>query len=188
MNPIYIAHRLSHSVSFLWCFHRVHHYPTQISYFANNRQHPFEAVFWGSMQSIIIAIYTVLFMPLYQDLGSIDFDNVFLTFLVLTFPRFMGHFIHIHIPISYGNVLNKIFVSPVVHAIHHSDLIYNKNYGSMFSIWDVIFKSYYLPKTQSELLKHYNNFGAGVNDEYYKNIIDAIIKPFKEAYAILRRK
>ena len=184
----YIAHRMSHRVPFLWCFHKVHHYPTHINYFANNRQHPFEGFLWGTISTVMITIFTVLFMPFYQDVGAIQFDNVLLMFVVVTFPKIMGIFVHIHVPLSFGSIFNKIFVSPAVHTLHHSDLIHDKNFGSKFSIWDVLFKTYYMPSSSSELLNHYQNLGAGGDDDYYKNIVDALIKPFKEAHGVLFKK
>jgi sterol desaturase/sphingolipid hydroxylase (fatty acid hydroxylase superfamily) len=45
------------------------------------------------------------------------------------------------IPISYG-LLEKMFISPLQHQLHHSEQYGRKNYGSMFAIWDLIFSSW----------------------------------------------
>jgi sterol desaturase/sphingolipid hydroxylase (fatty acid hydroxylase superfamily) len=44
---------------------------------------------------------------------------------------------HSHIWISFGR-LEKIFISPAQHQIHHSVGNSNANLGSIFSIWDGI--------------------------------------------------
>jgi len=57
---------------------------------------------------------------------------------------------HSMIPISYGR-LEKLFISPLQHQLHHGKTTSRKNYGSMLAIWDRMFNSWLPGKTPAEL-------------------------------------
>lgn len=184
---IYLSHRLSHTVPILWAFHKVHHYPNHINYFANSRQHPFEAVIWGVISTSILFLYSLFFFPTFTTTEGLNFDNIGLFWLALALPRLFNRFIHLGVPISFGP-LNYLLISPSVHMFHHSDTVFNKNFGSFFAIWDVIFKTFYHPSSRDAVADGANKIGIGISDDYYPNFLSVLVEPFRESFLIIKNK
>lgn len=186
----YISHRVSHKSKILWCFHRVHHYPSQISPLAANRQHPFEAFIWQVFNMLIVTFALSIFIPFqgrpFSVIDDSAIDNLTLIFLFVTLPTLYAPFIHFPVPISFGKQLDKIFVSPAVHYIHHSASIKNVNFGSLFSFWDVFFGTYKgFDKASFDELKRLGTDEEGNNDDLYVGIISVFVQPFFEAKQIV---
>ena len=57
------------------------------------------------------------------------------------------HLRHSHIWMSYGPVLNRLFMSPAHHQIHHSidPRHWNKNFSVKLAVWDALFGTLYNP-------------------------------------------
>jgi sterol desaturase/sphingolipid hydroxylase (fatty acid hydroxylase superfamily) len=55
---------------------------------------------------------------------------------------------HSHVPLGYGPVVSQVFVSPWMHQVHHSRETrhFDKNMGFIFSFWDRMFGTLYVPK------------------------------------------
>src|ERR1700675_3171749 len=56
-----------------------------------------------------------------------------------------------------GGFLNYFFVTPEVHRWHHTVDVpegygYSCNYGVEFSFWDLVFRTYYLPKKDGKFV------------------------------------
>jgi sterol desaturase/sphingolipid hydroxylase (fatty acid hydroxylase superfamily) len=114
-----------HAVPALRAIHSVHHSAENLNFLSAFRIHLFEYIFDGLITLvpvIILGIPPAMWLPVY------------LSFIVLNAMQ------HSDIDISFGQ-LNRIFVSPRFHAIHHSRnrSDYSSNYGSLFTIWDILF-------------------------------------------------
>ena len=84
---------------------------------------------------------------------------------------------HSHIWLSYGPRLEKFFISPAQHQIHHSEdpQHFDRNYGSFLAIWDRLGNSLYVPK-EHELL----DFGLSEDELNHEHgLIPIIWQPFK---------
>ena len=68
---------------------------------------------------------------------------------------------HSHVNISYGMFLEKIFISPAQHQVHHSisDKHRDKNFGAILAIWDLFGKSLYLSRPNQRLKFGVKNIG-----------------------------
>lgn len=126
----YLSHRLRHSL-WLWPTHQVHHSPKKLNWVMAARLHPADEILDAFLMSLPLIL--------------LGFDpNVFL---------YLGPFYFIHTIVLHAHVswdfgpLKFIFVSPALHHWHHSNTVYNKNFSGVFSFYDVIFKTFYLPKT-----------------------------------------
>jgi sterol desaturase/sphingolipid hydroxylase (fatty acid hydroxylase superfamily) len=73
--------------------------------------------------------------------------------------------------------LEKIFISPAQHQLHHSieNKHFNKNYGAMLAIWDWLFGSLHFSETGKSI-----RFGLRPNEASATNIISIYLKPFVE--------
>lgn len=127
----YWAHRLFHTVPFLWRFHAIHHSATKITWSTTGRLHP--------INDIVNYAFGVL--PAY--LLGFPIGMVLAMAPVLAWYAILAH---ADWNPSYGP-LRRIFASPTFHRWHHthSNEGGNKNFSNIFALWDVLFGSYYLP-------------------------------------------
>jgi sterol desaturase/sphingolipid hydroxylase (fatty acid hydroxylase superfamily) len=128
----YWTHRLFHRVPFLWRFHAIHHSATKIRWSTTARVHPINE-FFNYALGVIPAF--LLGFPIGMVLAMI--------------PVLAWYAIGAHTDWnpSYGP-LSKVFASPRFHRWHHT-MSYeggNMNFSNVFSLWDWMFGSYYLPK------------------------------------------
>jgi sterol desaturase/sphingolipid hydroxylase (fatty acid hydroxylase superfamily) len=86
-------------------------------------------------------------------------------------------------------VLEHILISPAQHHIHHSieRKHYNKNYGEVFAIWDLMFGTLYV-------LKGYEKLSFGLSDQNgerieqpYPNLRSALLHPFADSWHALKK-
>lgn len=128
---MYGWHRLNHTQSLLWRFHRFHHLDEQMNTATALRFHSAELLAAVIAKGLFFFFMGLSFLPV------LIYETVF--FIVVVFH-------HSNIKISGGAdmLYRKIFSSPMMHRIHHSEKKEetNSNYGSVFSFWDKIFKTY----------------------------------------------
>ncbi|MDC0136437.1 sterol desaturase family protein [Sulfitobacter sp.] len=101
-----------------------------------------------------------------------------------------ANFRHSHIWISYGPVLEHILISPAQHQVHHSVATkhHDKNYGSIFAIWDWIFGTLYVPKTVETLTFGVSDGTGKPMEQPYPTLMAAMVLPFKESGQAIRRR
>jgi sterol desaturase/sphingolipid hydroxylase (fatty acid hydroxylase superfamily) len=143
----YWVHRLAHTNSRLWSLHKFHHSIIFMNPLAAFRH------------SILWQIYNYILMGMIGNILSIAPDIQFIAILTtLSFDIFQ----HGNFKVPVPNFLNYIFILPRNHNFHHSKenfIEYGQNFGLVFSIWDIVFKTYYLPK--------YGEVEIGLKDEEF---------------------
>lgn len=142
---LYWAHRLHHTIKTLWPLHAVHHSAEVLTPLTAFRQHPLSGVLGIAINTFIVGtIYGVLVGTFAPDmtLAEIAGVNAFVVVANLTVTNFQ----HSHIWISFGPVVERIFISPAQHQVHHSTKPehFNKNFGQTLAIWDWMFGSLYI--------------------------------------------
>lgn len=130
-NWMYFWHRLSHEVRVLWSFHQVHHTDTQMDATTALRFHPAEIIISNILNLGVIAL---IGMNLEQ---AVFYKSVL--FIVILF-----HHSNIRLNGVLDEGLKTMIVTPSMHRIHHSQVKNetDSNYGSVFSFWDRIFRSF----------------------------------------------
>ena len=128
---MYWWHRLNHTQKFLWRFHRFHHRDTKMNTTTAIRFHSVELIFSVILKTIIFLIMGFSFFPI------LIYEGIFFTAIVI-------HHSNIRITEKVDLLYRKLFSSPLMHRIHHSNKQKetDSNYGSVFSFWDYIFKTY----------------------------------------------
>jgi ornithine lipid hydroxylase len=128
----YWFHRLTHVVPILWRFHAVHHGVKRVYWLNSGRFHFVEIFFGGLMFYIPLAF----FQPYVE-----------VTVMVISISAITGFLEHINIDFKAG-WLNYIFNTAQHHRWHHSRIVKesNKNYGKALIVWDILFRTFYLPK------------------------------------------
>jgi sterol desaturase/sphingolipid hydroxylase (fatty acid hydroxylase superfamily) len=128
----YCAHRMAHTIPWLWRFHAVHHSSEQMDWLAAARLHPIDQV-WNRV---------VVLVPLFL-LGFKK--EVFGAYLA--FSQLQAIFIHANVRFTFGP-LRWLFATPEFHHWHHSNdaEAINKNFAGQLPMWDWIFGSLHLPR------------------------------------------
>ena len=169
----YWLHRFLHTIPFLWEFHKVHHSAKVLTPITFYRVHPVENFLFGLRYSFSIGLVTGVFIYLFGamiDIYMVLGVNAFLFF----FSLIGSNLRHSHVPISYGRFIEKWFISPKQHQIHHSRKHFDKNYGGYIAIWDRIFGTLCLSNSVKVM-----KFGLRVNQmKDYLSLKDLILRPF----------
>ncbi|GJL95044.1 MAG: sterol desaturase [Hyphococcus sp.] len=135
----YIEHRLLHQYYIFWRTHRSHHADTIIDATTSLRFHPFE--------SILRSIFGICFVYL---LG-IPVSAVLIYYGINVIWNTLGH-TNIALPPAIDRLVSRIFITPHMHRLHHSTqpIHLDKNFGTIFSIWDQLFGTFCGPWELSE--------------------------------------
>lgn len=146
------------------------------------RVHPVETFIRNVGISLLVGVVQAL--AVFTFVGQIDLltiggANAF----YVVFNAAGANLRHSHVWLSYGRVMEHIFISPAQHQVHHSmDLKHhNKNYGSMFAIWDWMFGTLYVPQNGPEDLRFGVADGQGVPiPQQFPTLKAALLIPFAD--------
>jgi len=170
----YWLHRFLHMIPFLWEFHKIHHSAKVLTPITFYRVHPIENLLFGFRYSFSIGLVTGVFIYFFGamiDIYSILGVNIF----IFVFSIFGSNLRHSHVAFAYPKFLEKFFISPKQHQIHHSTKYFNKNFGGSLAIWDRIFGSLKL-SNEVKIMK----FGLRKNQmKDYTSIWALLVTPFK---------
>lgn len=124
---MYVLHYLSHTLKPLKILHKDHHSHTYFNIFSLYVMHPFEAVLFGVLLTVVSLLFT---LNIYS----------FITFII--FNWLYGVIAHLNTESTKQPVF---FGTHIFHKKHHAES--NCNYGFYTVLWDRLFKSVY--KTNS---------------------------------------
>lgn len=146
---MYAWHQLNHKLNFLWQFHRFHHKDEKMNSTTALRFHIAELLFSYPGKALMCLIAGINFTPLviYECLFSISV---------------IIHHSNIRITERLDTIYRVVFVSPIMHRIHHSAKQEERdnNYGALFSFWDRLFRSW--------KMKPDKGLVYGITDKYQK--------------------
>jgi sterol desaturase/sphingolipid hydroxylase (fatty acid hydroxylase superfamily) len=164
---LYWAHRVFHGAQ-LWRFHAIHHSAEEVDWTVAYRFHP-----------VNLWLGPFLVAAIMMFLGI---SPAVLLFLV-PFNTTVAVFVHANINWTLGP-LKYVVATPVFHRWHHTLPAEggNTNFGSVFSVWDVLFGTFYMPGTQ--LPSRY-----GVDEiNYPRGFLGQFIHPFRGLIKQVRRR
>jgi sterol desaturase/sphingolipid hydroxylase (fatty acid hydroxylase superfamily) len=178
---LFAGHWLMHRCSVLWPFHEVHHSAEVLTPVTVFRTHPVEELILGSVHSIFLAIIGALFTSL-TDAQLHPFSIFGVNFLMVAFYGFGFQLRHSHVWLSYGPFWSRILISPAQHQVHHSEAErhWNKNYGFIFAVWDLVIGTLYVPKERESIV-----FGCGADPDDYSTISKMYTTPFVKSYRVI---
>lgn len=169
----YWLHRFLHTIPFLWEFHKVHHSAKVLTPITFYRVHPVENFLFGLRYSLSVGFVTGVFIYLFGAMVDIYMVLGVNAFLFI-FSVFGSNLRHSHVPFAYTDFIEKWFMSPKQHQIHHSKKHFDKNYGGYISIWDRVFGTLSLSSSVNVM-----KFGLRKNQmDDYKSLQDLILRPF----------
>lgn len=177
----YWTHRIHHTQRILWSLHAVHHSAEVMSPFTAYRQHPLSFIFTVPFHSVLTGVAQGLLIgPLAADMAVAQIAGV--NAFIVVANAAMANFHHSHIWISFGPVLERVFISPAQHHIHHSDRPehFNKNFGQTLAVWDWIFGTLFVIRRKEDL-----SFGLGTVETQKMGdhrLVDTLLYPFRSTF------
>lgn len=138
----FIHHYGMHRIPWLWKFHRTHHSATTLTPITLYRAHPLESAIATVRNSLSLGLATGVFVFLFQSQLTMT-TLLGVNFFGFVFNLLGSNLRHSHIDFTFGP-LERVFISPKQHQIHHSTnpLHFDSNFGVSLSIWDQLFKTY----------------------------------------------
>lgn len=174
---LFVAHWLQHRVPLLWEFHKVHHSAEVMTPVTVARMHPVDdllsMVCSGSFQGAFQALFLHVLPGGPRGLQLYGIDAGLFAFYLLGY-----NLRHSHVWIGYGPRLSRLLISPAMHQIHHSvaERHWDKNMGFMFSWWDRLAGTLYVPERRERL-----RFGLSATsgeEREYRGVLRLWFVPF----------
>ncbi len=180
----WLDHYLSHTVPFLWEFHKVHHTAETLTPLTVFRVHPVDTLKFANivalMTGVVGGLGGYLAGRLMDDLNFLGPNLILLAFAFVTV-----HLQHSHVWIAFTGGWGRVFASPAHHQIRHSadPAHFGRNLGSCLSVWDWLFGTLRMPTRAREPLV----YGVEPGEVGAHTMTGAlIITPFMRAFASLR--
>jgi sterol desaturase/sphingolipid hydroxylase (fatty acid hydroxylase superfamily) len=183
----YWIHRLHHENSVLWPFHAVHHSAEVLTPITLYRKHPVYDFLGGALRAVLVGITTgIVIFAFFGKIGVLAVGGANLVYCAFNFVG--SNLRHSHIWFSYGPVLERIFISPAQHQIHHSrqPRHHDRNYGEIFALWDWMFGTLYVPRERE-------TFDIGLADaagnplpQPHGTLRAALLQPFAASFQAMR--
>ena len=154
---LYWNHRLFHSGRW-WKYHSVHHAPEIVDWLSAIRVHPVNEILGN-----ILSLLPVLALGFNPELVA-PFGVV---------AGFYALVVHADLDWDFGP-FRHVIASPAFHRWHHSKNVeaWDKNFGALFPVWDVIFGTFYLPRGLRA-----ENFG--IHDPMPVSLWGQLAQPFR---------
>ncbi|MCX7567994.1 sterol desaturase family protein [Sulfitobacter sp. F26169L] len=182
----YWAHRLHHETRILWPFHALHHSAEIMTPLTANRNHPVFLVLRALLNTVVVG--SVQALMLFLLMGKIEILTIgTVNAVYFMFNALGSNLRHSHVWLSYGPILEHVFISPAQHHIHHSidRKHYNKNYGEVFAIWDLMFGTLYVLRSHEEITYGLSNAKGERIEQPYPNLRSALLHPFADSWRAL---
>ncbi len=137
----YYWHRLNHTRPLLWRFHNVHHADPDMDVTTSFRFHFGEVLYSTVFRLLQVGLIGVA--PLTYVVYEAAFNCATLF-----------HHSNLRLPVAWERRLNRVFVTPRMHGVHHSAVgpETNSNYSVIFSWWDRLNRSLKLNVSQGDIV------------------------------------
>ena len=145
----FLLHLAMHRCPLLWRFHRVHHSARTLTPLTLFRQHPVEQVLYFARGTLVFGVVSGFFIWMFGRYLT-TFDILGVDLLGFLFNMAGANLRHSHVWLSFG-ALEKWFISPAQHQLHHSRDHRNVNLGSYLAVWDRWFGTAMRAGTRREL-------------------------------------
>lgn len=153
----YTAHRLFHTIPFLWRFHAVHHSIEHLDWLAAYRVHPVDQILTKGLS----------LAPCF----AFGFSGWALAAFAFIY-QWHSLLLHANVRMNLGP-LRWLVTTSEVHHWHHSNQLeaYNKNFSAQTPLWDLVFRTAYMPK--GSIPSCY-----GTSDPVPKTYLKQLVYPF----------
>ena len=130
----YWTHRGQHQLSWWWQLHSLHHSQRQMTMWSDNRNHLLDSIL---VDSVVVVVAQLIGVP----------PGQFIVIVALT--QLSESFQHANVRLWFGQVGERLWVSPRFHRLHHSigigheshgaHTLGGSNFGVLLPWWDMLF-------------------------------------------------
>lgn len=168
------THYLQHRIQFLWEFHKVHHSAEVLTPLTNLRVHPVDVMCENFLSAIVTGLVIGLYGYWYSS-GVVEITIMGIA-AVYFFALIFVNLRHSHLAFGFGAQLSKLFCSPAMHHFHHSAEArhFNKNFSVVFSLWDYLAGTIYIPKPGERPAQ----LGIGEESGEFNSVRALYLRPF----------
>lgn len=133
----YVLHRLMHRVPALWALHQVHHSAEVLTPLTFHRLHPLESVLYELRGALVTGAVTGLFFWLFRG-EALQATLLGVPAVGLVLNVVFGNLRHSHIWLRFPEAVERWFLSPAQHQLHHSaePQHFDANFGTWLAVWD----------------------------------------------------
>jgi sterol desaturase/sphingolipid hydroxylase (fatty acid hydroxylase superfamily) len=158
---IYWWHRANHEIPVLWRFHQVHHFDELLDSTTGLRFHFGEVMLSALVRALVIIVLDI-------PLSSV------LLFEALVLMSAIFHHSDARLPPRFERALARVIITPSIHWVHHHAVRADtdSNYGTIFSVWDPLFRS-------RSPTKRWPTMPIGVEGRRDRTLPRLIIAPFQ---------
>lgn len=161
----YYWHIMNHKIPWLWRFHNVHHIDPDLDVSTGFRFHFAEV--------LLSTLFRVVQVSLI-GMSLVTFGIYELVFQVET----LFHHSNWRLPVRFERSLNKIIVTPRMHAIHHSQVRpeTNSNFSVVFSWWDRLHRTLGLNIPQSKIEIGVAGYASPEDNKLWRTVIMPFVR------------
>ena len=147
----WVTHWLMHRVPALWAFHQVHHSAQVLTPLTFHRIHPVESLLYQLRGLVVTGSLTAAFFFVFRE-AAVDWQLLGVPAIGLVLNVLFGNFRHSHVWLRYPAALERWFLSPAQHQVHHSAerRHFDSNYGTWLAVWDRLAGSLVITDTPPE--------------------------------------
>ncbi len=133
----YLLHLAMHRVEALWQVHQVHHSAETLTPFTLYRVHPVETALYQARGVLVTGLVTAVFYFFFRG-AAVENQLLGVNALGVTFSALGGNLRHSHTFWRWGARLERWFISPAQHQLHHAKTRARGqvNYGTWLAVWD----------------------------------------------------
>lgn len=183
----YWVHRLHHENPVLWPFHSVHHSAEVLTPLTLYRKHPVYDFIGSMAKGCLYGLTTgVVVYAFFGKTSVLVYGGANLVYFA--FNAVGSNLRHSHIWMSYGPVLERVFVSPAQHQIHHSRAAkhHDRNYGEIFAFWDWMFGTLYIPQGREFVEIGLADRSGNPLPQPHPTLRAALLVPFADSFRAVR--
>ncbi|MFZ5442165.1 MAG: sterol desaturase family protein [Myxococcota bacterium] len=179
------AHWASHRFAPLWELHKVHHSAEVLTPFTLNRTHPLEGLLMQTASAVGLGLAAGVCAWLFHGrIAAWEILGVEGLAFVWTFAG--SNLRHSHVWLSFGPVLEHVFLSPAQHQVHHSldPKHHDRNLGEALAVWDWLFGTLYVTRARERL-----RFGLSADQQNHRATVRSMLLApmLAAARALVRR-
>jgi sterol desaturase/sphingolipid hydroxylase (fatty acid hydroxylase superfamily) len=154
----YVSHTLLHRYPALWEFHKVHHSIETLDWLATFRSHVVEQ----TLRRLVAPVLLIL--------AGFPADAVALAGGVVLAWAVLNHS-NLAIPLGF---LEPVFVTPRLHRLHHVPETDDRNFGTVFTLWDRLRGTLRVRETSPD-----TPFGFAGRGGYPHGWLRQLVEPFR---------
>lgn len=157
---VYWRHRFTHH--FAWRAHSIHHAAKELTALTKLRLHPIDVTLALLANAIVLSL-----------IGFTTEAIAYAGFALMLYD----YLAHTNVRIGLPKPLRYVFGCPTYHRWHHAleEEAHNKNYAILFSLWDVLFGTFYYP--DDRLPKGYGLSQTNGSYTYPEGFRDQLVYP-----------